>query len=180
MLVIDIWTIDNHNLLITHFYAANEYIVKSVYKFVFSSLLYCKLIEAIEYFDIIQLKIPWWRHQIWKHFPRYWSPVNYPHKGQWRGALMCYLFCVWINGWVNTREAGDLRRHRAHYDVTVMLLRWATANYKLEPGEIKIVSMNMFAFEVPRYFVTPRRPFWIISPDQWRKRLKIINNRGTL
>ena len=26
----------------------------------------------------------------------------------------------WINGWVNNREAGDLRRHRAHYDVTVM------------------------------------------------------------
>ena len=24
----------------------------------------------------------------WKRFPRYWSPVNYPHKGQWRGALM--------------------------------------------------------------------------------------------
>ena len=23
-------------------------------------------------------------------------------------------------GWVNNGEAGDLRRHRAHYDVTVM------------------------------------------------------------
>ena len=28
--------------------------------------------------------------------------------------------CVWINGWVNNREAGDLRRYRTHYDVTVM------------------------------------------------------------
>ena len=27
---------------------------------------------------------------------------------------------VWINGWVNNRKAGDLRRYRAHYDVTVM------------------------------------------------------------
>ena len=27
---------------------------------------------------------------------------------------------VWINGWVNNRDAGDLRRHHAHYDVTVM------------------------------------------------------------
>ena len=26
-----------------------------------------------------------------------------------------------INGWVNNREAGDLRRHRAHYDVIVMI-----------------------------------------------------------
>ena len=25
-----------------------------------------------------------------------------------------------INGWVNNGEAGDLRRYRAHYDVTVM------------------------------------------------------------
>ena len=28
--------------------------------------------------------------------------------------------CVWINGWVNNREAGDLRRYRTHYYVTVM------------------------------------------------------------
>ena len=64
----------------------------------------------------------------WKHFLRYWpfvrgihrSPVNSPHKGQWRGALMFSLICVWINRWVNSREAGDLRRHRAHYEVTVM------------------------------------------------------------
>ena len=65
----------------------------------------------------------------WKHFPRSWpfvrgihrSPVNSPHKGQWRGALIFSLICVWINGWVNHREAGDLRRYRAHYDVSVLL-----------------------------------------------------------
>ena len=32
------------------------------------------------------------------------------------------VICTWINGWVNNREAGDLRRHRAHYDITVMWL----------------------------------------------------------
>ena len=47
-------------------------------------------------------------------------PVNSPHKGQWRGALMFSLICIWINGWVNNREAGDLRRHRGHYGVSVM------------------------------------------------------------
>ena len=60
----------------------------------------------------------------WKQFPRYWpfvqgihrSLVNYPHKGQWRGALMFYFICVWVNN----RQAGDLRRHRAHYDVIVI------------------------------------------------------------
>ena len=65
----------------------------------------------------------------WKHFPRYCSflrgihrsPMNSPHKGQWRGTLMFYLICTWINGWVNNGEAGDLRNHRAHYDVILIL-----------------------------------------------------------
>ena len=26
--------------------------------------------------------------------------------------LWCFLICVWINGWVNNHEAGDLRRYR--------------------------------------------------------------------
>ena len=32
---------------------------------------------------------------------------------------MFSLICVGINGWVNNREAGDLRRYRAHYNVIV-------------------------------------------------------------
>ena len=48
-------------------------------------------------------------------------PGEFPtHKVQWRGALMFSLISAWINGWVNTRGAGDLRRHRTHYDVTVI------------------------------------------------------------
>ena len=66
----------------------------------------------------------------WKHFPRYWpfvrgihrSPVNSPHKGQWRGALIFPLICTRINGWVNNGGAGDMKHYRAHYDVTVMVL----------------------------------------------------------
>ena len=46
-------------------------------------------------------------------------PVNSPHKGQRRGALMSSLICAGINDWVNNGEAGDLRRHRGHYDVNV-------------------------------------------------------------
>ena len=78
-----------------------------------------------------RLKEPGARHDDiikWKYFPRYWpfvreihrSPVNSLHKGQWRGTLMFSLICLWLNGWVNNREAGDLRRCRAHYDVNVM------------------------------------------------------------
>ena len=48
------------------------------------------------------------------------SPVNYPHRGQWRGALMFSLICAWINSWVNNHEHVDLRRNSALYDVIVM------------------------------------------------------------
>ena len=64
----------------------------------------------------------------WKHFRRCWpfvrgihrSTVNSPHKDQWRGAMMFSLICARINGWVNTRKAGDLRHHCTHFDVIVM------------------------------------------------------------
>ena len=82
----------------------------------------------------------------WKHFPRYWpfvrgihrSPVNSPHKGQWRGALMFTLICARINGWVNTREAGDLRRCRTHYDVIIL---WEIISYTLTTHEHFVFEM---------------------------------------
>ena len=71
--------------------------------------------------------LTWWRHQM-ETFSALLAlcagnspvPVNSPHKGQWRGALMFSLICVRINDWVNNREVGDVRRHRGHYDVSVM------------------------------------------------------------
>ena len=48
------------------------------------------------------------------------TPLNSPHKGQWHEALMFSLICAWTNSWVNNRDAGDLRRNRAHYDVIAM------------------------------------------------------------
>ena len=94
----------------------------------------------------------------WKHFPRYWpfvrgihrSPVTSPHKGQWRVALMLSFICAWINGWVNNCEAGDLRSHHAHYDVTVMYLGLAV-QYKCvwclscrSVTHIGLVSFSMY------------------------------------
>ena len=95
----------------------------------------------------------------WKHFPRNWpfvreihrSPVNFPHKGQWRGALMFSLIYAWINDWVNNREAGDLRRQHGHYDVIVMSKKfiqsmngrsyhfhhvWCPCRFRLVPQDI--------------------------------------------
>ena len=63
----------------------------------------------------------------WKHFPHYWAFVRrftvhrwiLPYKGRWRGALMFSLICAWTNGSKQSRRRW-LRRHRTHYDVTVM------------------------------------------------------------
>ena len=48
------------------------------------------------------------------------SPVDSPHKSQWRRALIFSLICAWTNSWVNNRDAGVLSHHDAYYDVTVM------------------------------------------------------------
>ena len=77
--------------------------------------------------DYLMLGIEWWRHQK-EHFPRYWPfvrgirwiLVDSPHKGQWRRALVFSLISVWTNDWFNKRNAGELRHHRAHNDVTAM------------------------------------------------------------
>ena len=69
----------------------------------------------------------------WQHFPRYWpfvrgihrSPVNSPHKGQWHGALLFSLICAWTNSWTNNGDAGEFRRHCAHYDISVMNPKYA-------------------------------------------------------
>ena len=66
----------------------------------------------------------------WKHFPHCWlfvkgvhrSAVDYPHEGQWRGALMFYLMCAWTHGWTKSPVAGNFRRHGTHCDVTVMVI----------------------------------------------------------
>ena len=53
---------------------------------------------------------------LYAYWPFVRGMVDSPHKGQWRGALMC----AWTNGWANNGGPDDLRRHGAHYDITVM------------------------------------------------------------
>ena len=87
--------------------------------------------------------LEYYHDDVMKHFPRYWlfaqgihrSPVNSSHQGQWRGPLMFSLICVWRNGWVNNREAGDLRCHHAHYDVIVMLFTHVVMRGGVQPTE---------------------------------------------
>ena len=98
-----------------------------------------------------------------KHFPRYWpfvrgihrSPVNSLHKGQWRGALIFSLICVCINDWVNNRDASDLRRYRAHYDVTIMLdIIYKTA-YSLRQSPNHISKTAILHTATTRLFLSP-------------------------
>ena len=69
----------------------------------------------------------WWRYQIEPFFRVTClcegnPPVTggFPSHNQWRGALTFSLICAGTNGWANNRDAGDLRRHHVHYDVTIM------------------------------------------------------------
>ena len=79
------------------------------------------------YNDFAQI-LSWWRHQmetfstlvaiyVGKSSVIDEFPVQRPVT---RSFNVFSLICVWINDWVNNREAGDLIRYRAHYDVTVM------------------------------------------------------------
>ena len=36
---------------------------------------------------------------------------------------------IWLNAWVNNHEAGDLRRHRAHYDVIIIEISGETKSH---------------------------------------------------
>ena len=77
--------------------------------------------------------------------------MNSTHKGQWRGALMFSFICVWINGWVSNREADDLRRYRAHYDVIVIVWGMIPTTCAISvlkderKSTISYVSLNLFS-----------------------------------
>ena len=86
------------------------------------------------------------------------SPVNSSHKGQWRGALVCSLICVWINGCVNNREAGYVRRYGAHYDITVMTLR----DFAMSSGKIANLTKYIY-FNITLFYIIPRSRILIFT-----------------
>ena len=69
----------------------------------------------------------WWRHQM-ETFSKLLalcagnSPVTgeFPTERPVTRSFHYFFICAWMNGWVNNREACDLRSNSAHYDVTVM------------------------------------------------------------
>ena len=103
-------------------------------------------------------------------FMRYWpfvrgihrSPVNSPHKGQWRGALMFSLNWTWTNDWVNNLEAGDLRRHRAHFDVIVMMTDMPQHGFVQQRQDLQYIPRNMHTVFALLCFVVVLH--WLIFP----------------
>ena len=72
-----------------------------------------------------------------------WIPLTKASDAE----LWCFLWSVpWINGWVNIREAGDLRRHRAHYDVIVVI--WIYARALVLHGIKRAFSENLYTYNI--------------------------------
>ena len=69
----------------------------------------------------------WWRHQM-ETFSSLLAicagnssvPGEFPAQRPVTRSFDVCLICVWIDGWVNNREAGDLRRHLDYYEIIVM------------------------------------------------------------
>ena len=90
-----------------------------------SSYVMCNLILSLSLSVSLSVSmIPWWRHQM-ETFSALLAICAGNSPGGTKAIdaeLWCFFFiCVWIIGWVNNCEAGDLRSFCAHYDVAVML-----------------------------------------------------------
>ena len=84
----------------------------------------------------------------WKHFPRYWSfcgnsPVTgeLPSQRPVTRSFDLYLICAWTNGWVNNRQAGDLRRQRAYYYVIDMSTVFSIISRQHFPSFLDSISV---------------------------------------
>ena len=104
----------------------------------------------------------WWRYQM-ETFPRYWpfvrgmhrSPLNYPHKGQWRGALKFSLICAlnkqlskqsW-SWWFETPLRSLWRHYNAFMRITLNQCHFDTAicviNIDISYRFVHICSIKM-------------------------------------
>ena len=104
-----------------------NFVLNKAHNYVCGNIWYCSLVELTGKLVMILL---WYDDVIqWKHFTRYWPWCGESTGHRWiprtkasDAELCCFLRFTWINGWVNNREAVDLRRHHAQFDVTVMSL----------------------------------------------------------
>ena len=91
-----------------------------------------------------------------------WIPRTNSRR-QWRGALIFSLICIWNNSWVNNGDTGDLIRHRAHYDVTVMSNWWPGSPTQNPPPGEKVNGQDV-CFSEPVLF-SDQTVFNLEDPD---------------
>ena len=89
------------------------------------------------------------------------------------------FFCAWIYGWANNREAGDLRRNRAHYDVIVM----NCTECRVHNNNLDCITSHKLSYphisstiEVPEFafmFIPELMARWLNITKQWVRYLSI-------
>ena len=66
---------------------------------------------------------PWWRHQMetFSALLAFCEGITggLPSQRPVSRSFDVFFISAWKNGWVNNRDASDLRHHRAHYDVMI-------------------------------------------------------------
>ena len=99
----------------------------------------------------------WWRHQM-ETFSALLaicagnSPV--PVQRPVTRSVDIFFDLPRINGWVNNREAGDLRRHRAHYDVTVMFAQTVPGNIQNHYNQMGVQTLYFLIWGKISYFLS--------------------------
>ena len=149
------------------------------------------MISGILYFDLLITDCEWFTVTFrnasvyticlhddvlkWKHFSRLWPLWGEFTRHRWvpltkdSEAELWWVFfiCPWINGWVNNREAGDLRCNGAHYDVTVM---WQIRSCVMA-GVCVITPVSISLW----YQVLSQRT--TLAPSQYPKRRLFVRSR---
>ena len=116
----------------------------------------------------------WWRHQM-ETFSALLaicagnSPVTgeFPAQRPVTQSFDVFFFMwAWINNRANNRGAGDLRRHRANYDVTVMTWTHTERNGRYDADDAKdLYRKKIIGFQI--------RIHWYVS-------IFLINDDSTL
>ena len=115
----------------------------------------------------------------WKHSPRYWpfvwgihrSPMNYPHRGQWRGASMIF-FDLRLNkplskqswGWWFETQSRPLWRH------VMKCMRSIWRNHVNTLGNITHLARLGKNIAHPFEYLRGKCSFWLIKAifTDWR------------
>ena len=104
------------------------------------SSIYFNTLDELRYSFVIQMRrvITWWRHQM-ETFSALLAicagsspvPGEFPAQRPVTQSFGVFFDLCLNKRWVNNRDAGDLRRYRAHYDVNVIQMRRVITSHSL-------------------------------------------------